>query len=97
MKVRKLIMNSYYGNSSYYGNYRTRSFTDIFPTVDLFKVEVNESGIPVVINDANLTTLYYLLYSRYGNSHIANSDENQFKYKLYSIIFANGTKMRKSA
>jgi hypothetical protein len=34
-----------------------------------------------------LKTLYYLLYSRYGNSSIASSDVNQFKYKVFTTIF----------
>ena len=37
-----------------------------------------------------VTTLYYLLYARYGNSHIASSDENQFTYKMWSIVFQYG-------
>ena len=32
-------------------------------------------------------TLFYLLYARYGNSHIANRDINQFKYKVFAIIY----------
>lgn len=42
------------------------------------------------------TTVYYLLYARYGNSTIASSDENQFKYKVFSTIFmyAPAWKMR---
>lgn len=32
-------------------------------------------------------TLYYLLYSKYGNSAIASSDVNQFKYKVFTTIF----------
>lgn len=39
---------------------------------------------------ADATTLYYLLYARYGNSSIANSDENQFKYKIFSTIYIGG-------
>jgi hypothetical protein len=34
-----------------------------------------------------LQTLYYLLYAKYGNSAIASSDVNQFKYKVFSTIF----------
>ena len=35
-------------------------------------------------------TLYYLLYSKYGNNSIASSDHNQFKYKVMSLIFEYG-------
>ena len=37
-----------------------------------------------------------LLYAEYGNSHIASSDPNQFKYKLYAIVFNEGMKWQKS-
>lgn len=73
-----------------YGNYRTRKFTDIYPEVETFKEDYNGNGIPTTISDVNITTLYYLLYSRYGNSHIASSDENRFKYNLFSIVFSKG-------
>ena len=39
-------------------------------------------------------TLYYLLYARYGNSSIASSDENQFKYKVFMTIFEYGAAWR---
>lgn len=73
-----------------FGNFRTRKFTDIFPSFEEFSQEINNSGIPTNITSANLQTLYYLLYARYANSCITNMDENQFKYKLYSIIFMYG-------
>lgn len=76
--------------NSLYGNFRHRYFTEIYPNVEIFTSEVKSSPIPLKISDTSLSTLYYLLYSRYGNSVIVNSDENQFKYKLYSIIFTYG-------
>ena len=40
---------------------------------------------------ANLPkTLYYLLYAKYGNSSIADTDENQFRYKVWQTIFMYG-------
>lgn len=81
--------------NSLYGNYRTRKFAEIFPSADVFTTECKESQVPMVLNDTNLTTLYYLLYARYGNSSVASSDENQFKYKVYSTIFMYGTAWQK--
>ena len=75
---------------SLYGNYRTRKFTDIYEQVDQFIDDYNNNGINPTISDASITTLFYLLYARYGNSHIASSDETQFKYKLFSTIFMYG-------
>ena len=76
--------------NSVYGNYRTRKFADIWPSVDVFLKDYQESAIPQKLKTADATTLYYLLYARYGNSSIANSDENQFKYKVFSTIYIGG-------
>lgn len=76
--------------NSVYGNYRTRKFADIWPSADAFLKDYQESAIPQKLKTADATTLYYLLYARYGNSSIANSDENQFKYKVFSTIYIGG-------
>ena len=76
--------------NSLYGNYRTRKFTDIFPNADEFLAKYRNCGIITPIQEATLTNLYYLLYARYGNSHITNSDENQFIYKVFALIFQYG-------
>lgn len=81
--------------NSLYGNYRTRKFTDIYEDVDAFIDDYTSNGIPETISKETATTLFYLLYARYGNSHIASSDENQFKYKLMSIIFSYGPSWEK--
>lgn len=73
-----------------YGYFRTRKFTDIFPDYNSFLETKNEIQLDLPINDNSLKNLYYLLYARYGNSHIASFDENQFIYKLFSIIFTHG-------
>ena len=96
------MMNSW--NSKLYGNYRTRKFTDIFGDFTSFK-ESYGVGIPKTIRDTDpvspdtaensLKTLYYLLYARYGNSHIASSDETQFKMKLFAIIYQYGPSWEK--
>lgn len=82
--------------------YNTKIFTDVWDEADGFKTEYKASGLydAVTTNgvtnyhnslkDANITLLYYMLYARYGNSPISNMDENQFKYKVFSIIFQYG-------
>ena len=65
-----------------YGSYRTRTFSEVFPDANEFVEAYVNSGLypsTVQIPTTSLTALYYLLYARYGNSHIASSDENQFK------------------
>lgn len=74
-----------------YGNYRTRSFNDIYGNINDFKLSFEyykDVGLdPKLIKQESISTIFYLLCARYGNSHIANSDENQFKLKLFSTIF----------
>lgn len=73
---------------SLYGNYRQVKFTDVYPDVKTFVTDYSSSAIPTTISNATATTLYYLLYSRYGNSVIASSDTNRFKYDLFATIFS---------
>lgn len=76
--------------------YNTKIFTDIFEEYNDFYYYYLHCGIPTTIssdaptNDSSLKTLYYLLYAKYGNSPIANYDENQWRYKVYSTIFMYG-------
>lgn len=74
--------------NSLYGNYRQVKFTDIYPDATSFVTDYTNSAIPTTISNDTATTLYYLLYSRYGNSVIASSDTNRFKYDLFATIFS---------
>ena len=47
------------------------------------------------LTDANINLLFALLYAKYGNTPIANRDLNQFKYKVFSIIFQYGPTWQK--
>lgn len=84
-------------SNSYYGSYRTRTFADIFSSFDEFELAYNEVGLTIDFNAEYLTLkqLYLMLYAHYGNSHIAYSDENQFKYYLFSILFQHGPRALK--
>lgn len=85
-----------------YQSFRTRTFSDIFTpdeedklagrteSVDVFLNYYSTIGITPIIKNATATNLFYLLYAYYGNSHIASSDEHQFLYRLFSIVFMYG-------
>lgn len=70
--------------------YDTKLFTEVWEDVSEFLADYGSAGIPTTISTTNATTLYYLLYAKYGNNPIANRDINQFKYKILSIIFEYG-------
>ena len=77
-------------NNSLYGNYRQVKFTDVWQTAESFVSDYKNNGIETTISDKTATTLYYLLYSRYGNSVLASSDTNRFKYDVWATIFSYG-------
>lgn len=74
----------------YYGTFRQQKFVDTYPTVTEFINDYKNVGLPTTITDESATVLYYLLYAYYGNSVIASSDLNRFRYNLFSIIWQYG-------
>lgn len=89
---------SYYkqpNGSSLYGNYRTRTFSEIFESAAHFSNEWNSTVFRAQIEPIPADLVFMLLYARYGNSNIASSDENRFKQQLFSIIFQYGPTWQK--
>ena len=70
--------------------YSTKNFEDIYDSVETFMSDYATLGLPKTISEQNAQILFYLLYSKYGNSPIANYDENQFKVKLQATIWQFG-------
>lgn len=77
-------------NNSLYGNYRQVKFTDVWGDADTFLSDYSSNGIKTTISQESAKTLYYLLYSRFGNSTLASSDTNRFKYDVFATIFSYG-------
>lgn len=71
-------------------------FCDIWKTDSEFLTDWRGSGINqyALSNEKLLTDdirlIFYLLYSRYGNSSIASNDINRFKYRTFELIFQYG-------
>ena len=73
--------------------YDTMLFTEVWDEASEFVTDYKSSGLYSAnnkISDASASTLFYLLYAKYGNSPIANMDVTQFQYKVFSIIFEYG-------
>lgn len=89
--------------------YNTMTFVQVWNDSDDFEAEYKASPFydykPATQNDTehyhnsltndNILILFSLLYARYGNSPIANINVNQFKYKVFSIIFKYGPAWQK--
>lgn len=89
-----MVCNNFYESGSRFGVYNTRTFSQIFPSVAEFTAKYN-FWVPEpyrFADSTSLNTLFFLLYGRYGNSHIGNEvDENQFIAEVMSILFQHGT------
>lgn len=73
--------------------YETKTFSQVYPDLDDFKKNVKEDYSEYAKNaltDANLTSLYYMLYAKYGNTPMINLSEEVFKAKIVSTIFQKG-------
>ena len=75
--------------------YKTKTFVELYGSVDSFIKDYQTIGLPTTISTANASTLYYLLYAKYGNSPISNMDENQAKFKLFGIVWQYGPSWEK--
>lgn len=91
-------MNNYYeySGASLYGNYRTRTYADVFPDYETFSAQWEATVFARELEDSlPIELVWTMLYARYGNSSVAASDENRFKYQLFSIMFQYGPSWRK--
>ena len=76
--------------------YDTNLFCEIWDSSDKFLADYNNTGteftnqVPPTITQQNALMTYLLLFSRYGNNPIANYDVNQFKNKIFTIIWQYG-------
>lgn len=83
-------------NDLLYGYNRNERFLQIWGNDDEFLLDYHnknpefKNGIPAIIDDTSLRTLFYLLAARYGSSTIASDTIDQFKLKVFSTIFMYG-------
>lgn len=75
--------------------YETLTFAQVWPSFAKFKEDYDALIVGFAQNAAplkeeSITTVYFLLYARYGNNPISNSDVGQFKMKILANIYAYG-------
>lgn len=82
--------------NTYYGSYRTRTFSEIFPSLEKFREDLNETPFKTVLQTKGdepafpLDVAYGLLFARYGNSHSTFASEDIFRYNIFATIFMYG-------
>lgn len=85
-------------NNEMIPQYSTVLFTDVWDDVDEFKADLAASPFAGSLSTStpdNVSIVFYLLYGRYGNNPIANNDVNQWKFKIFSVIFQYGPTWQK--
>lgn len=75
--------------------YETVKFCDIWKDYDAFKDDYDAlyallAGGTSTMQPASIVATYYLLYSKYGNTPIAGTDQEQWKMKMFSIMCSYG-------
>ena len=73
--------------------YNKLTFAEVWPSQQAFLDDYSSLGGYLVMPNAPvslnaLKTLYFLLYARYGNNPIVNNDVNQWKFKIFAVIFS---------
>ena len=84
-----------YNYTVYNADYYHGTFQEVWEKASDFVTDYKTSGVNTSaqalglnqITDSELTMIYYLLYSRYGNNPYAADDLYRFKYNLFSTIF----------
>ena len=69
--------------------YNTVLFCDVYNSAEEFLADYNASPLKKLSND-EATTLFYLLFARYGNNPIANYSVEAFKMKLFATMYQYG-------
>lgn len=72
------------------GEYCNPSFIEVFNSAESFLEGYHNCGIPTTITDESATTLFYLLYAKFGSTPIRSNDPNLFAYRVYQTIFQFG-------
>jgi len=73
----------------------TNTFGEIFPSLSDFTTGYANSHFPAVVGDSSLSLIYYLLYAKYKNNNIKGDDQDQFKMRVFSIIFQHAPEFEK--
>lgn len=86
------IIGSLYDDHSLYETADTMSFDEIYPSAEDFLADARMEGISDILAisqidiETTLPAIYYLIWGKYANCHIASNDINRFKFRLFSLI-----------
>lgn len=82
------MYNESYFNDGLFGLNSTEIFSNIFPTYTDFQAAYNELPDDMKVC-TKLEMLYTLLIARYANSTISGLDLDQWKLRLFTVVYTN--------
>ena len=65
-------------------------FEDIWESSTAFVNAYHTQSLPQELKDETITTLYYLLYGRYGSDCISGTNVRQWEYRFWGMVFQYG-------
>ena len=65
-------------------------FEDIWESSTAFVNAYHNQSLPQELKDETITTLYYLLYGRYGSDCISGKNVRQWEYRFWGMVFQYG-------
>lgn len=66
------------------------TFEEIWESAAAFVTAYHSQSLPQELKDETITTLYYLLYGRYGSDCISGTNVYQWKYRFWGMVFQYG-------
>lgn len=65
-------------------------FEEIWESAAVFVNAYHNQSLPQELKDDTITTLYYLLYGRYGSDCISGTNVRQWEYRFWGMVFQYG-------
>lgn len=65
-------------------------FEEIWESAAAFVDAYHNQSLPQELGDDTITTLYYLLYGRYGSDCISGTNIRQWEYRFWGMVFQYG-------
>jgi len=80
---------------NYDQQYNTMTFDDVWEKYEDLLSDYQDSGFDDVITEDSMKILFLHLSAEYKNSPIINRDVNQFKFRVFSLIYQYGGEWEK--
>ena len=78
------------GDEAFEGFPQFYKFEELWESSTAFLDAYHNQSLPQELKDETITTLYYLLYGRYGSDCISGTNVRQWEYRFWGMVFQYG-------